>query len=698
MNRLQKLKLIKGAIDDVFLRNRGALLALRGEDVIDGVYSKSDLAYICISTTAKAIAQVPLVIEAKQKDGTWELDPNNEWYERIERPNPLMDSFKFTESLVSYLLIGGNVWGIGLPTNYRFVPDSIWVIGRDSIKPKKDSASGQLAGWAYKPKKGTNINLTPEEVCHAWLFNDKDPIMGLAPHEAGKIEITTDYNAAKYNQLFFKQGASAVGVFSTDKTLNPAQYKMLHDEIRSRNSGLRNAHKDILLMKGLKYEPISSSHKDMDFMVGRGFSEKRVLQIYGMKNSIVSVTDDLNKATAEVDERNWWRSTNLPIMRLLESALTFTFMGFETGKRFRFDRTSVDALQHDFNELLGQAEKLKKLGYDVNTINTRLSLGMPEKPWLNFAYQPMSMNPIGDNGLPIIEDFVPEDNSGQQEETFITAYEPKQLPAPKRNDIWEVRYTGIWKLIVRDSDPISKTFDSRTRQSFYRMRQSVLAWLKDKNKNFIIDLIDSLDKDAFVLTRPLTELGEILVPHTEQLRSRVKALYEQSLTRGISTIIAETGMVFDIDILTLPESIYFLTNKTTKIKGITFTVEKQLLESLSNGLEAGEDLNDLTNRVRRVFNVANSRAKTIARTEVFGSVNKGRNIVINQIGRGFRKWFTALDEETREPHVYMHEEEVPVGEPWIVGGESLEHPGDPSGSAENIINCRCIETYKLKGE
>ena len=30
---------------------------------------------------------------------------------------------------------------------------------------------------------------------------------------------------------------------------------------------------------------------------------------------------------------------------------------------------------------------------------------------------------------------------------------------------------------------------------------------------------------------------------------------------------------------------------------------------------------------------------------------------------------------------------------FIVGGEALSYPGDPKGSADNVINCRCVVMY-----
>jgi len=34
-----------------------------------------------------------------------------------------------------------------------------------------------------------------------------------------------------------------------------------------------------------------------------------------------------------------------------------------------------------------------------------------------------------------------------------------------------------------------------------------------------------------------------------------------------------------------------------------------------------------------------------------------------------------------------------MDQPFIVDGESLDYPGDPSGSAANVINCRCGVSY-----
>jgi uncharacterized protein with gpF-like domain len=60
-----------------------------------------------------------------------------------------------------------------------------------------------------------------------------------------------------------------------------------------------------------------------------------------------------------------------------------------------------------------------------------------------------------------------------------------------------------------------------------------------------------------------------------------------------------------------------------------------------------------------------------------------------------KRWLSARDRRTRRnpPDDYDHVEadgqERALDEPFLVSGELLDHPGDPSGSAGNVINCRC---------
>ncbi|MFI7278429.1 phage minor head protein, partial [Streptomyces sp. NPDC049879] len=54
-----------------------------------------------------------------------------------------------------------------------------------------------------------------------------------------------------------------------------------------------------------------------------------------------------------------------------------------------------------------------------------------------------------------------------------------------------------------------------------------------------------------------------------------------------------------------------------------------------------------------------------------------------------KRWVSRHDDRVRAAHLAADGQTVPVGEPFVVDLESLMYPGDPSGSPENSINCRC---------
>lgn len=54
-----------------------------------------------------------------------------------------------------------------------------------------------------------------------------------------------------------------------------------------------------------------------------------------------------------------------------------------------------------------------------------------------------------------------------------------------------------------------------------------------------------------------------------------------------------------------------------------------------------------------------------------------------------KTWLATLDGATRATHWAADGQRVPKDGEFTVGGESLRYPGDPSGSAAEIANCRC---------
>ena len=90
------------------------------------------------------------------------------------------------------------------------------------------------------------------------------------------------------------------------------------------------------------------------------------------------------------------------------------------------------------------------------------------------------------------------------------------------------------------------------------------------------------------------------------------------------------------------------------------------------------------------------RATTIARTEMVAASNQASlhgALAFAQPG-DTKVWMATSDSRTRDDHRDADGQEVPVEEPFVVGGERGDVPGDTSFSPEQRANCRCTWVWR----
>ncbi len=97
--------------------------------------------------------------------------------------------------------------------------------------------------------------------------------------------------------------------------------------------------------------------------------------------------------------------------------------------------------------------------------------------------------------------------------------------------------------------------------------------------------------------------------------------------------------------------------------------------------------------LRNKFNqVGQYQAERIVRTESALASNYATQQSALQIFPGSqmsKEWIAGSDARVRPDHARADGQIVKFDEMFLVGGEKLEYPGDPRGSAGNVINCRC---------
>jgi uncharacterized protein with gpF-like domain len=132
-----------------------------------------------------------------------------------------------------------------------------------------------------------------------------------------------------------------------------------------------------------------------------------------------------------------------------------------------------------------------------------------------------------------------------------------------------------------------------------------------------------------------------------------------------------------------------------RITNIAETTRSQTVAAIAQGFAEGLGQDGVADYVRaKVPQYSLYRSRMIARTETHGAANFGAMQAANQTGLPLQKeWIAAQDERTRVTHQLADGQIVDSNSAFDVGGASLMYPGDPSGPAEEVINCRCALGY-----
>jgi len=96
-----------------------------------------------------------------------------------------------------------------------------------------------------------------------------------------------------------------------------------------------------------------------------------------------------------------------------------------------------------------------------------------------------------------------------------------------------------------------------------------------------------------------------------------------------------------------------------------------------------------------------NNAKRIVRTESVNAANYATNQSATDVfGKDNlqKEWIATFDNRTRIDHIQANGQIVDMDKKFMVGGEELSYPGDSSGSAANVINCRCTNAPFPKEE
>lgn len=155
--------------------------------------------------------------------------------------------------------------------------------------------------------------------------------------------------------------------------------------------------------------------------------------------------------------------------------------------------------------------------------------------------------------------------------------------------------------------------------------------------------------------------------------------------------------------MTIGNTEAFLHDAITRVNGFSTELWEMAKTQVTLGLQDGESMAQISQRIEDVAQIKAAKAKVIAQTTVIGAVNGGEYeqmlSLTDALGvAATKQWEATEDSHTRPTHAVADGQIVALTERFNVGDSMLRFPGDPTGQPSEIISCRCVTLYDIDVE
>jgi 2'-5' RNA ligase len=185
---------------------------------------------------------------------------------------------------------------------------------------------------------------------------------------------------------------------------------------------------------------------------------------------------------------------------------------------------------------------------------------------------------------------------------------------------------------------------------------------------------------------------------SQTIYAKSTALNKGILSASTAGVAEGAGLSFDV---ANPLIDGLLAKTGQHITGIADTTQANVMRAVGSAYQSGLTIPDTAKLITQVMHeAAGPRSVMIARTEMTSAVNgaslAAAQLIGEQTGAKMTKtWLTAPGAQFPRHEDYDDLDGQTVGqdETFTVGEDELQYPGDPDGSPEEVINCRCAMTY-----
>lgn len=577
-----------------------------------------------------------------------------------------------------------------------------------------------VSGFEVDMRNGTKVTLKPEDVVWIRKPHPLDPYLSLTPMESAGIAIEIENLSKLYNRNFLLNDGRPGGLLVVRGEIDDDD----KDELKSRFRGNVNRAGAVTVLssdEGVDFVDTGQSPRDANYVQMRQIQKEEILAAFGVPESVIGNAAGRTFANAAEEHKVFWNETMLPHLETIARALdelddqyyidfdvtdvpvlvlykqerdrylmTEYQTGLISGNEYRegAGRKVVDS--ELMNAMLANPN-LTPIGY-TNKKFVQQQMGAPgmggAPPPAGMPGGPMvpGMGPVPPiPGMPAIEGVAPAPQEG-----MTAALAAEDVAAAQADQMAQASAFGNQV----STKSLWDEWDEKAENSLDRWTEildTALERFVERQQRVI------MEKAAGSKSRRALDSGNLDYENIFDQRIWDKQLTEdmRPILSGImndaATIVSqEIGMQAEID---EKEASEHLREQVERFQQINATTAKEIEGAVLISLSLGDEedkMGMLKAALLAIFvNLLSKRKRTIAEHESHAAFNAGSFYAGRSIGAATKTWVSEKDAKVRPEHSSLHGNTVAMHEPFVVSGQAIMYPGDPTAPINLTMNCRC---------
>jgi HK97 family phage portal protein len=374
---------------DPYWANFAAMRGI-GSPSPDNVLSNLATAARCVALRSEILASVPLFLYRRDASGGRERASDLPLYSCLhDISNASQSAFEFRELLIRSLDLYGNFFA-RIERNARGQVTSLWPISNGDVEVQK-LPNGRLR---YKVFLGSrNETFLQEEVLHV-RGPSRDGVVGQSPISIARGSLSLALQHAATAASFSSNGLRPGGLLSYPQNLDKDQVQQVRDRVNDAVGGPFNSGKLLVVNGGAKYEALSFSPEDSQFLEQRKLANEDVCRVFGVPPTCAGILDRGTFSNVEQEAASLVQNCLGPLCKRVETSLARCLLT-DVGRRTLYIEHELDGLlRGDVKSRFESYRLAREIGvYSSNDI--RRKENEPPIPGGDTYSEPVNWAPLG---------------------------------------------------------------------------------------------------------------------------------------------------------------------------------------------------------------------------------------------------------------------------------------------------------------